>query len=398
MLRQILKLAYYEILHILKDPILCLMVFIAPLAYASLFGAVYVASVLNDIPLAIVNQDNSELSRDVVAAYRNDPHFKIIAGIESYEELEAGMKTGKVRAGVVIPANFSQKLSQNGQTEVLTVYDASNLIWGYNIRKNTLEVVNKFSADHTAAQLAGAGLSKHEIQNVMNTIDCNITVWYNPTFSYVNFLFMGLIVMILHQLGILGVALTITREKERNTWLQYLTAAIPAWKITLGKCLPYLVINFCNYVLLIWLSSQFVHVKIQGSVFLIILLGLLFDIIVTFAGFLISVYTPNSLMVTRYIMLLSVPFFMVSGYTWPHTHIPELLNGMARLLPSTWMMEGFRLVTIKNLTMTEVGPIFLIMGLMAFLFTGLSLTFRKQSLPPNTDDLAVNCGSTYPRE
>ncbi len=397
MLRQVLKLAYYEVLHIFKDPILLLVVFIVPLLYASLFGAVYVSGVLQNIPLAIVNLDNSELSRDVVAAYRNDPHFKIVAGIESYAELEAGMKTGKVRAGVVIPEDFSQKLSKNGQTEVLTIYDGSNLVWGYNIRKYAMEVVNKFSEAHTVAELAGTGLSYHEIENVINTIDCNIVMWYNPTLSYASFLFMGLIVMIIHQLGMLGVALTVTREKERNSWLQYVTAAIPAWKIALGKCLPYLFVNFCNYILLIWVAANYIHVKMQGSVWLIILLGLLFDIIVTFVGFLISVYSTNSLNVTRYIMLLSVPFFMISGYTWPASHIPGILNGLARFLPSTWMMEGFRLVTIKNLSVAEIWPILVIMGLMALLSSGLALTFRKQSMSLNKGTLAVNSGSTYPR-
>lgn len=398
MLRQILKLAYYELLHIFKDPILFLVVFIAPLAYASLFGAVYISGVLTDIPLAIVNQDNSELSREVVTAYRNDSHFKIVTEPDSYAELETDMKTGKVHAGIVIPEDFSQKLSQNGQTEILTVYDGSNLIWGYNIRKNALEVVNKFSTDHTAAQLAGEGMSKNDIVNVMNTIDCNITIWYNPTYSYANFLFMGLIVMILHQLGMLGVALTVTREKERNSWLQYLMAAIPAWKIALGKCLPYFIVNFFNFVLLIWVAANFIHVKMHGGVFLIILLGLLFEIIVTSVGFLISIYTANSLIVTRYIMLLSVPFIMISGYTWPTSYIPDFLNGIARLLPSTWMMEGFRLVTIKNLSMAEIWPTYVVMGLMALVASGLALSFSKKWPTSNIDTLAVNSGSTYPRK
>ena len=102
--------------------------------------------------------------------------------------------------------------------------------------------------------------------------------------------------------------------------------------------------------------------------------------------------------VTRYIMLLSVPFFMISGYTWPATHIPYLLNGLASCLPSTWMMKGFRLVTIKNLSIEQIWPILAIMGLMALLSSGLALTFSKKSISSNNATLAVNSGSTYPRK
>lgn len=398
-MKPVLKIAHYEVLHIFKDPILFIVVFIAPLFYVTLFGIVYFSGVLNDIPLAVVNQDNSQLSREVVTAFRNDSHFKIVEGIRTYSQLELGMRDGTVRAGVVIPEDFAGDIIEHRHTEVLTVYDASNLIWGYNIRKNALEVVNQFNASYTAAYLAGSAptLNKHEIENVMDTVSCTTSIWYNPTFNYVDFLFMGLMMMVIHQIGFLGIALTVTREKEKRSWIQYLTCSLPGWKITAGKCLPYLISIFFNYSLLIWISTQFVHAKIEGSVGLIILLGLFYTLIIVGVGYFVSVQASNSLQVTRYLMLLSVPFFLISGYTWPSTHIPAVLNGIARLLPFTWMAEGFRLVTIKNLAIADIVPTILVLGTMAVLSIGLALTFNKQSQSPDDNTLLVNCGNTYPR-
>lgn len=397
-MKKILDIAYYEVVHIFKDPILFLIVFIAPLAYASLFGVVYFSGILTDIPLGVVNMDNSQLSREVAEAFANDNHFKIVEDINTYPELEKGMKEGTVRAGVVIPEDLEKKISLHQNAEVLTVYDGSNLIWGYNIRKNAREVIQQFSVKYTAGCLAGMGLDRQEMANIMNTVDCNITTWYNPTYSYGNFLFMGLMMMVIHQLGLLGVSLTVTREKEKNSWIQYLAGGLSGWKIMLGKCIPYLIANFFNYTLLLWVSAAFVNVKIQGSIFLIIILGLLYDIIITFAGFFVSVHANNSLQVTRYLMLLSVPFFMISGYTWPATHIPAALNGAARLLPFTWMANGFREVTIKTLTLQEMGGTILALGIMAILAIGLALTFKKQGRAYGEASLTVNCGTAYPRK
>jgi len=397
-LKQILNIAHYETLHIIKDPILFLVVFIASISYVSLFGMVYVSSVLTDIPMAIVDQDHSELSREISSAFRNSSHFEVVESINTYGELEKGMKEGTVRAGIVIPENFFDKISQHRHTEVLTVYDGSNLIWGYNIRKYVLEVISHFNKSHTASNLGKLGLSKYEINNIMNTVDCNIITWYNPTFSYTNFLFMGLVMMIIHQLGLLSAGLTVTREKERNSWIQYIATSIPMWKIALGKCLPYLIASFFNYSMLLWISSQFIHVKIEGGFSSIILLGLLFNIIIIFTGFCISIKGPNSLQVTRYLMLLSVPVFFISGYTWPATHMPEVLNGLARLLPFTWMAEGFRRATIKNIPIQELSLTLVVLGIMAVLAVGFAMSFKKQRNVPGKAAFAVNEADYYPHK
>ncbi len=396
-MKQVAAIAHYEMVHILKDKILLLLVFAVPLLYASLCGLVYFSGLLTDIPLAIVDLDNSRLSREVVAAFENSPRFQVVPGIDTYAGLEEGMKEGTVRAGVVIPGDFETKITQHRNTEVLTVYDASNLIWGLNIRKYTLEVIGTFNARYTAAYLAGLGLTATEISNALNTVQGNIEVWYNPTFSYANYILMGLYMIIIQQIGLLCVSLTITREKEKNSWLQYLCSPVAAWKIFLGKSLPYFLTNLMNYGLLLWFARSVVLVKVEGSTLLILLLGLLYSITITSAGFCLSLWAANSLQVTRYLLLLSVPFFMISGYCWPPTHIPELINNAARLLPLTWMAEASRLVTVKNLGAPYIVNNILALSVMALVSTFFALTFSKRRKPPALGGLEVDCGNSYPK-
>ncbi len=397
-MKQLWNIAHYEFLHVLKDPIVILIVFIAPLFYASLFGLVYFSAILHDVPLAIVDQDHSALSREIRLAFANDDSFKIIAGIDSYEEMETGMKNGTLRAGIVIPQDFEQSLYQHHPAQILAVYDASNLIWGLNSRKFIREVINDFSTQHTAARLASAGFSPKEIENIMNSVECNVTAWNNPTYSYTNYLFMGLMMIAVHQLGLFGVCLAVTREKERKSWIQYIAASIPAWKIALGKSLPYLIMNFFNYSLILWVSSRFVQVKIEGSVVLLILLGLLYVTTITFAGFIISLYSSNSLQATRYLMLLSLPLFMISGYTWPKAYIPEILNYIGILFPSTWMVLGIRMVSINTAGLELLWPTLLVLGTFTVLAAYFALNFKKERKQPNKSSLSLNGGVSYPRK
>ncbi len=382
-MKQVLYISYYEMVHIFKDKILLLLVFFVPLFYAFLCSTVYTAGILNNIPLAVVDLDDSGLSREIIKSFANSPRFKIVEGINTYPLLELGMKKSTVRAGVVIPENFEKEIArQQSGAGVLIVYDGSNLIWGYNIRKYTLETINQFGAGQTAAYLAGLGLTKKEITDLLDTISSNTDVWYNPTFSYANYMLFGLIMLTIHQICLLSASLTVTREKEQNSWIQFLCSPLPSWKIFLGKALPYFVTGIFNYSLLIWFINRFAHVKIEGSVPLIFLLGLLYTVVITSAGFYISLKASNSLDATRYIMLLSVPFLMLSGYTWPQTHIPAFINALARLLPFTWMAEGLRQVAVKSLGLPHLAPVILALSLMSLAAVLLASSFAKRRKPP----------------
>lgn len=397
-MKQILNIAHYEVIHIIRDKILLLIVFIVPIFYAILFGIIYASATLQHVPLGIVDLDHSAESRAIISTFENTPNFKVIHEVNTYADLEAGMKNGAVRAGVVIPEDYSQKLSRHQLAEILTVYDGSNMIYGLNTRKYLQQVLNTFSIGQTASYLGGMGMTKREITNVMDTVSYSMQVWYNPTFSYTTFIFMGLVIMILHQAGLMSISMTVTREKEQNSWIQFVSAAVPSWKIFVGKAIPYFITNFFNYGLLLWFAARFIDVKIGGSLALIFLLGLLFDVIIVSVGFLISLYAPNSLQITRYLMLLSVPLFVISGFTWPSSHIPEVLNKLAQLMPYTWMANGFRLATVKNWGFGDMSMTLSVLAGMAAVTSFLALTFSKRRKPVVQTELEVNGTFSYPRK
>ena len=136
----------------------------------------------------------------------------------------------------------------------------------------------------------------------------------------------------------------------------------------------------------------------SGLLILIILLGLLFDAIIVAMGFVISLYAPNSLQVTRYLMLLSIPIFVISGYSWPSTHIPLFINRLAQLMPYTWMSEGFRLVTVKNLGADYLVVPIMVLTVMAAVLSYFALTFSERRYPSAQVGVTVNSSINYPKK
>ena len=121
--------------------------------------------------------------------------------------------------------------------------------------------------------------------------------------------------------------------------------------------------------------------KIVGNVYLVVLLGIVYNIVIVSIGFLVSLYARNSLQVTRYIMLLSTPFFLISGYTWPSMDIPVWIKAIAGATPFAWMADSFRKVTVKNLGFGYIRGNITVLCIMAVMAVVLCISFSKTRKP-----------------
>lgn len=346
--RNILNIAYYECRALLREPILILMVLITPIAYACIFGFIYFNPIITNIPTAIIDYDSSDISREISDAYKGSPAFNVNDSITNYEDMKEAMSDGRIRCGVVIEKGIQDKIENGEQATVLAVYDASNLIWGYNIRKNVRLVINDFNTRWITQTVGSMGFDSFETEQLIKPVSYNLEVWYNPTYSYANFMLYGLYLMIIHQLGLLCIALAIPREREKGSWIRFQTAVAGKLTVFIGKFLPYFVIFLFHYLLILQMGIKFFHMCYYGSTFWLVVLGLVYVTGMLLIGYVFSCFISNSLQATRLIMLLSVPFVMISGMLWPSTHIPEYLNRFAAILPFTHAQKIMRIMAQKS--------------------------------------------------
>jgi len=396
-MKKILNIAYYECVAIFHDRLLMMMVLLVPVMYSCIFGAIYFHPIITDIPTAIVDEDHSDLSRQIANAYRNSPAFSVREDITEYSDMEAAMRDGRIRAGIVIQKDLEQRVQKTQDAKVLAVYDASNLVWGYNIRKNVRLVINDFNTNWVANQVGKMGFDRFEQKQLLSPVSYNLEVWYNPTYSYANFMLFGLFLMIIHQISLLCIALSVPREREKGSWLQFQTAPVSRFTILIGKCLPYFLIFLLHYLLLLQIGIHFFHLSFEGSTLWLVLLGILYVGLMILLGHVVSYFVPNSLQGTRFIMLLSVPFVMMSGMIWPPTHISPFINGLAQLLPFTHAQKMMRILALKDGGWEQFGSYILTLLLM----TGIVLVFfllfcKKEAYFKEKDPQTVNCDTFYP--
>ncbi|GED15722.1 ABC transporter permease [Aneurinibacillus migulanus] len=385
-----------EWLNILRDRRLFAILFLVPLLYTALFGYLYSNQRLVAIPTVVFDGDNSQLSRQIIQAFDQTETFRITSHTLSESEVERTIENGKARVGIIIPNDFSTRLKHGENVPVLTFVDGSNMLFSNSATRAANQVITTFSYGASSIKLKQQGLRDEQITATFSQIPFRSRVLYNPMFNYNDFLVYGLIGAILQQVLLLGVALTVTRDKEQGTWNRFAVWRGLPWRIAYAKTAPYFLIGVVNNLSVFVLSLYVFHLPFRGLFLPAMALGVSFVFALLGIGYLASLFSGNQVGSTQTTMLIAVPSFLLSGFTWPFEAMPYALNVAGHLLPLTYFLDGVREIFIKGHGFEMVWQDCVAMGLMgavtyfiAFLLTPLFIKADKKSEADTTPSLSV---------
>ena len=337
-----------EFLHVMRDKVMFSIVFLAPILFTCLFGFLYINGKVTQVPIVIFDQNQSEISRSLVRAFGDSEKFKIVGMIDSYSELERIIKIEKAYMGVVIPVNLQQKIKSGRSTEVGIVINGSNILVMNTVANAANQVVQTISARVTMQIMQGYGISKDKAYQAVTVVNFRTRIWYNPTLSYLNFMLLGLLAMLVQQLSMLGVALAFSKERENGTFSSLIYSRINGKEIICGKLLLYFLLFAIDAIVVYWLGISYFKLPMRGNVFLLMMVMGIFLLVVLTLGMLISLFSQNMSQAIQFSMLVAVPSFLLSGYTWPAFSMPIGLQFLSKLMPLTYFLEATRALILMG--------------------------------------------------
>lgn len=392
------KLITEEWMHILKDRRLFLILFFVPVMYTVLFGSIYVHHKVTEMATVVIDEDQSPLSRQVIQAFEQSESFEIKKEYHSEEDVKRALETGEAKVGLVIPSNFEAKLKHGETLPHLTLIDGSNMMISNSATKGANEVITTFSMGYSQKKLQlQQGLQNEQVMNTLSPIPYRYRIMYNSTFNYSDFMLYGLVGAILQQVLFLGIALTITREKDAGTWQRFEAWRKNPWRIAYAKTAPYFLINIFNTFVTFVIALYAFGAPMGGSLLVGLAIILSFTFAVSGIGYLISLFSSNQLGATQTAMLIAVPSFMLSGFTWPFEAMPKALQVFGHMLPLTYFLDGVRNVFVKGndfsvirhdclaLILTGALTYFIAMLLTRFVvFSKKKASVNQPALPPSS--------------
>ena len=371
---RLLSIIRKEFIQIWRDPRTLMLVLVIPIMQLVLLGYSATNDVRN-VPLVVLNRDGGAQARALLDAYRAADYFRVAFQVDSEDELRDLIDSGKARAGMIIPPDYSRRIQAGEVAQVAFVLDGSDP----TVASTALSAAQFIGQQHATHILAERMGRRGQTAALQPPVDVRSQVWYNPDLVSAYFMIPGVIGMILFALTSILTATTIVRERERGTIEQLIVTPIRPWELVLGKLLPYVILAILNTIEVLVVGSWWFHVPIRSDVGLILALSGLFLLSSLGIGLMASTIanTQQEAMLTVWMTLL--PSIFLSGFFFPLEAMPKVLQWISYLMPLRYYLVIIRALMLKGV---GAGPLKNeIIALVIFglgIMTLAALRFRKR--------------------
>lgn len=377
-IRCMLGITYVEMLSLLRNRTQAAIFLFIPFLIFFFLAGIYRDPVILHVPTVILDLDHSSRSREVIGEIRANPVLRIVGYANDEAEVNHLLASEKARVAIVIPQDFEEALGRGGPTRIMTIIDGSNMVFTNVASAASADVVSHLSAKIRAGLLQSHGMLTEKVYRILTAVQFTTTAKDNPTYNYAFFLLFGLGINILQQTYLLGTATMISREKQQKTWIHYQLMPVRHDQVVMAKILPYLLVGIFQLSLLFVWGNGFWGLPLKGSRILLLVSSILFLLAVSAFAVVVSVVTRtvNSI---RFTMVMAMPSFVLSGYTWPLEAMHPVARAISQCLPLTWYLKVFQAVTMKEAGLVVVWPFLVYMAIIAVFCYSLALYLMGKS-------------------
>ena len=361
--------------HILRERRTLVMIFAIPLALVLLFGYV-ISTDIDHTPIAVLDSSHGDpLARKLMHKLSAADQFHIVDQVNCEADIDRAFKRGVVKMVVVIPSDIGSDARRYGGAEVQLVTDASDL----NVATTVISYATAIISDLNAELNTQAGHLTAD-QPVLRT---NVRMMYNPELKSAYMFVPGVIALIVMIVAAMMTSVTLAREKESGTLRLLTVSPLKAHTIVLGKMVPYFILTAVITGLIMVLGTWVFEVPCYGTLWGVALLCSLFILAAIALGILISslVKTQQSAL-TSSLLGLFLPTMLLSGFIFPSSNMPQVMQGLCQVVPATWFIEGIKGLMLKGQTVTELWLPMTVLGGMTLVLGGGALwMFARRTRP-----------------
>lgn len=331
-----------EIKQVFRDEGVLIFCIIVPLAYPLLYSWIYNNEVVHEVPVVVVDQSHSQLSRQFVRMCDASPDVKIISYAEDLDDAQSLVSRQIVKGIYLIPSDFSTKINRMEQA-VISVYCDMSLMLTYKAIYMTSMQVSQAMGAEIQKKVSG-NYTDREDAITTRPLDFEDVPAFNPAGGYGNFIIPGVLMLILQQTLVLGIGLAAGTARERNRYSDLVPinrCYSGVYRIICGKALCYLMVYA---VMSAWLTMVVPRIfsfisLIQWQDLLALMVPYLLACV--FFGMTVSCLVHYRENVMLLMVFISLPLLFMTGVSWPQSNIPGAWQGVSWLFPSTFGVRAF---------------------------------------------------------
>lgn len=356
---RILALIHKELLAILKDPRSRVSLFLPPIIQCLIFG--YAATYdLSNVPYAVLDQDRSAASHELLAALDGSGVFLRVAQLHRAADVKSLIDERRALLVIQIGQDFERRLMAGRPAQVQVIADGRNSNTAGTALSYVGAIVDSFNADWAS----GHGQSASPVR-------VTTRAWYNANLETRWYMIPALVGTLSMLQTLLLTAMSVAREREEGTFDQLLVTPFRPAEIIVGKALPSVLIGMIQATLILLVAQLWFRIPFAGS-YLTLYAGLaVFLLAAVGIGLMLSAVVATMQQAMLYAFVVMMPCALLSGLTTPISNMPEIFQyitlvnplryaidiahrvylegaGLDRLIPDLWPMAIIASVTLSG--------------------------------------------------
>lgn len=377
----IFQIWYREIGNIFRDKGIMIFILFVPLAYPLLYSYVYTNEVVREVPVAVVDESHSELSRELLRKMDASPDMKIVAYCDNLSAAQEMIRRQEVYGIVRIPSDFTRELWKGNQAPIGLYCDMSSMLYYKALLLTatnvSLEVNKDIKVNHYLPSI-----TDRQAETTRMPIDYDYVPLYNPQSGFAAFLIPPVLMLIIQQTLLLGIGMSTGNSREHH-----MGSVIPfhPWyknpvHIVIGKALPYFMLYIILGVYMFAVVTRLFTLPQLGHYTTFIAFLVPFVLACIFLAMVLSSFIYRREDSILLLVFLSVPMLFLSGLSWPASDMPAFWKYFSYLFPSTFGMNGYVRITSSGARLSDISSEYIALWIQAGVYFLLACWFYRRQI------------------
>ncbi|MBC9176806.1 ribosome-associated ATPase/putative transporter RbbA [Pseudoroseomonas ludipueritiae] len=340
-----------ESLELRRDPIRATLAMLGTLILMFVVGYGINMDVEN-LSFAVLDRDDTTVSRDYTLQIAGSRYFIEKPPIADYADLDRRMRNGELSLAIEIPSGFGRDVARGRAVEIGAWIDGAmptraETVSGY------VQGMHQNWLTQKARQFYGDAAT-------VGSFQLAIRYRYNPDIQSLVAMVPAVIPLLLMMIPAMLAVLSVVREKELGSIINFYVTPVTRLEFLLGKQLPYIALAMSNFVMLTAAAVFIFRVPFTGSLLTFTAAALLYVTITTAMGLVISTFMNSQIAAIFGTSLMTIiPAVQFSGMTDPVSSLQGAGAVIGRLYPTTYFVTISRGTFSKALGFADLWADFL---------------------------------------
>ncbi|HEY1943032.1 MAG TPA: ABC transporter permease [Roseiarcus sp.] len=370
---------FAEMRRVLNDRGVFGLVILAPVIYGLLYPQPYLGQVLRHIPVAVVDQDHTELSRSLVQALNADEATEVAVRADTLAEAQRALDRRDVFAILGIPQDTEKEVLKGNRARLPAYVDSAYFLLYNRMLQGIIEGSGAVNVEIASSGARAEGGLAHAALTRSSPVEVLSEPLFNPTGGYASYVVPAAFILILQQTLLLGVATMsgVTSESGRRHEREGVRAI-------LGQAVAHLCLALPGLALYLIVIPRIAGFSTLGGVLDLLAMAIPFALSVSFLAQFASLWFQRRETAVLLFIAASLPLFFTVGVSWPVEAIPDAIREASRAFPSTSAIDGLVRINQMGASLHDVAKDWAFLWALAAIYgaltIGAALVFRRREV------------------